>query len=116
MNLKTPFILLRWLVLAVIALVALVFALKNNHPSTLYFLMNYQWQAPLSLLMLISLGIGFLIGFSAGGMSLFRMMRWREKKLKHKWDKASSPAAPTEKKLPPSSSSETAAIPLLPSA
>jgi uncharacterized integral membrane protein len=119
MNFRTPFAILRWLVILAMALLALVFALKNNHMATMYLLTGIVWEAKLSVIILLSVITGFVMGFSAGGLSVFRFYRSRHKKLKLKnTTNTSSAPAFTE-----SSANATqpatplpANIPLLPSA
>jgi putative membrane protein len=61
------------------------FALKNNTTVELHYYLGYTWQAPLSLLMLITFSCGVLLGIIACISVLIRERRRRmalEKELK----------------------------------
>lgn len=61
------------------------FALKNNTLVELHYYLGYTWQAPLSLLMLITFSCGVLLGIIASISAVVRQRRRRialEKELK----------------------------------
>jgi len=50
-------------------------AMKNNALVELHYYLGYTWQAPLSLLMLITFSLGVLLGIIACISSLIRQRR-----------------------------------------
>ena len=51
------------------------FALKNVEPVVLHYYLGYAWQAPLSLMLLITFFFGIVIGLIACVPSLIRQRR-----------------------------------------
>ncbi len=49
----------------ILFMMALGFALKNAHPVTLYYYLGFAWQAPLVLVLLVTLCVGALAGILA---------------------------------------------------
>jgi putative membrane protein len=49
----------------ILFMMALGFALKNAHPVTIYYYLGFAWQAPLVLVLLITLCVGALAGVVA---------------------------------------------------
>ena len=56
-------------------LLFLGFAVKNSEPVTVHYLLGWQWQAPLSLILLIVFALGLLLGLLACAWQLLRDRR-----------------------------------------
>lgn len=65
---RTFYLILKILVFALV----LSFAVKNSEPVTLRYLMDLQWQAPLSLLLLGVFALGAIIGLAVGALHHLR--------------------------------------------
>ena len=64
-----------WLIRALLFFVLLSFALKNQHGVTLHGLMDTQWDAPLSVVLLLSLILGCGLGVAAMLPAWWRLKR-----------------------------------------
>ena len=65
---------LMWIIKVLLFLLILSFALVNTDPVTVRYYLGYQWNAPLVLVLLVSVCIGALIGLLVG---LFHTLRLR---------------------------------------
>lgn len=59
----------------VLFLLLLGFAAKNSEPVVVRYFLGLEWQAPLSLVLLIVLALGILFGLFASSRHLFRLRR-----------------------------------------
>lgn len=66
---------INWLAGLVVFLLALGFAIKNTAPVLLNFYLGYQIRVPLSLLILLFLILGMILGVSAALVVLYRQRR-----------------------------------------
>ena len=66
---------LTWAVRGLLFLIVLVFAMKNTDPVSLKFLFGTLWEAPLALMLFITLVIGAAFGLLAGLERLFEQRR-----------------------------------------
>jgi len=78
-----------WLFRAVIFLVLLGFAVKNDQPVVLRYFFGYEWQASLVVVLLLFFAVGMAIGVLAVLGNIFRQRREiaglkRELRLKNK--------------------------------
>jgi len=64
-----------WFFRIVLFLLLLGFAIKNVEVVTLSYFFDYQWRAPLVLILLVFLLIGVVIGLLAASTTLFRQRR-----------------------------------------
>ncbi|MDR3214194.1 MAG: LapA family protein [Azoarcus sp.] len=64
-----------WLVRFVLFLFLFGFAVKNDHVADLYFFFGRQWHLPLVFIILVTFGIGALLGVTATITSLLRQRR-----------------------------------------
>ena len=86
-----------WLLRAVIFLVFLGFAVKNDQPVVLRYFFGYEWQASLVVILLLFFAAGVAIGVLAVLGNIFRQRREiaalkRELRLKNKLAEASESA------------------------
>lgn len=63
-----------WIIKAALFILILSFAIVNTDPVTVRYYLGYQWQAPLVLVLLVTVCIGALVGLLAG---LFQVLRLR---------------------------------------
>ncbi|HQT26907.1 MAG TPA: LapA family protein [Burkholderiales bacterium] len=66
---------LLWILRLTLFLLLFGFALKNNEPTALRYYLGYQWQAPLSLLLLVFFTLGVGTGLMASLATIFRQRR-----------------------------------------
>ena len=66
---------LYWLLRAVLFLVLLGFAVKNDQPVVLKYFFGYEWHASLVLVLLLFFAVGAMVGVLA---VLFNMLRQRK--------------------------------------
>ena len=59
----------------VMLFIGLSFAYKNAQPVSLNYYFGFQWEGPLSLLILTALTLGVLMGFLASLAMVIRMQR-----------------------------------------
>lgn len=59
----------------VLFLVLFSFAVKNSEIVTLRYLMDWEWQAPLSLILLVTFALGLLAGLLAVSWQLLKYRR-----------------------------------------
>jgi len=64
-----------WFVRIVLFLLLLGFAIKNSEVVTLNYYLDYQWRAPLVLILLAFLLVGVVIGLLAASTTVFRQRR-----------------------------------------
>jgi len=64
-----------WLLRAVIFLVLLGFAVKNDQPVVLRYFFGYEWQASLVVILLLFFAVGMGIGVLAVLGNVFRQRR-----------------------------------------
>jgi uncharacterized integral membrane protein len=92
-----------WSLRAVLFLLLLGFAVKNDQPVVLRYFFGYEWQTSLVVVLLCFFAIGVVVGLLAMLGSMFRQRRelaavQRELKLKNKLaeiDSRRSPAQPS---------------------
>lgn len=92
-----------WSLRAVLFLLLLGFAMKNDQPVVLRYFFGYEWQTSLVVVLLCFFALGVVIGLLAMLGSMFRQRRelaavQRELKLKNKLaeiDSRRSPAQPS---------------------
>ena len=58
--------LITWLIRAILFVVILLFAMKNATPVQLHFFFGTTWQAPLALVLFLTLASGAVLGLAAG--------------------------------------------------
>ncbi len=80
---------LNWLLRAVVFLILLSFALKNDHPVVLRYFFGYEWQASLIVVLLLFFAVGACVGILAILGNVIRQRREiavlkRELRLKNK--------------------------------
>ena len=80
---------LTWSLRAVLFLLLLGFALKNDQPVVLRYFFGYEWQTSLVVVLLVFFTVGVVIGLLAMAGTLFRQRRElssvkRELQLKNK--------------------------------
>jgi len=70
----------------VLFLLLLSFAVKNSDTITLNYLLGWEWQAPLSLILLIAFSAGLLAGLLACSYQVLKYRRElaRARKAQHK--------------------------------
>lgn len=78
-----------WLLRAVLFLVLLGFAMKNDQPVVLHYFFGYEWQTSLILILLLFFAVGVSVGVLAVLGNIFRQRREiailkRELRLKNK--------------------------------
>ena len=78
-----------WLLRAVMFLVLLGFAVKNDQPVVLRYFFGYEWQASLVVVLLLFFAVGMGIGVLAVLGNIYRQRREiaslkKELRLKHK--------------------------------
>jgi len=78
-----------WLLRAVIFIVLLGFAVKNDQPVVLRYFFGYEWQASLVVILLLFFAVGMGIGVLAVLGNIYRQRREiaalkKELRLKHK--------------------------------
>jgi putative membrane protein len=56
-------------------LLLLGFAVKNSETASVHYLMGWEWQAPLSLVLLIAFALGVLLGLLGCSRQLLRQRR-----------------------------------------
>lgn len=64
-----------WFFRIVLFLLLLGFAIKNSEVVTLNYYLDYQWRAPLVLILLAFLLVGVVIGLLAASTTVFRQRR-----------------------------------------
>jgi lipopolysaccharide assembly protein A len=64
-----------WFFRIVLFLLLLGFAIKNSEIVTLNYYLDYQWRAPLVLILLAFLLVGVVIGLLAASTTVFRQRR-----------------------------------------
>ncbi|CAH1906179.1 LapA_dom domain-containing protein [Candidatus Nitrotoga sp. HW29] len=78
-----------WLLRAVLFLILLGFAMKNDQPVVLHYFFGYEWQSSLILIVLLFFAVGVSVGVLAVLGNIFRQRREiaalkRELRLKNK--------------------------------
>jgi putative membrane protein len=78
-----------WLLRAVLFLILLGFAMKNDQPVVLHYFFGYEWQSSLILILLMFFAVGVSVGVLAVLGNIFRQRREiailkRELRLKNK--------------------------------
>lgn len=78
-----------WLLRAILFLVLLGFAMKNDQPVVLHYFFGYEWQSSLILIVLLFFAVGVSVGVLAVLGNIFRQRREiamlkRELRLKNK--------------------------------
>ena len=58
--------LITWLIRAILFVVILLFAMKNAAPVQLHLFFGATWQAPLALVLFLTLASGAVLGLAAG--------------------------------------------------
>ena len=64
-----------WLLRAVLFVLLLGFAVKNDQPVVLKYFFGYEWQASLVVILLVFFTVGVLIGVLAMLSNIFRQRR-----------------------------------------
>jgi lipopolysaccharide assembly protein A len=88
-----------WLLRALLFLILLGLAMKNDQPATLYYFLGYEWQTSLVVIMLLFFVMGAVVGMLAVLGSVLRQRRdiaalKRELRLKNKLIEAGETAPP----------------------
>ena len=89
---------LTWLVRGLLFIFLLVFAMKNTDLVTMNFLFGHAWQAPLALMLFLTLMCGAALGLLAGLERIFAQRREiqaleRQLTLRHEDNRAAPLAA-----------------------
>jgi uncharacterized integral membrane protein len=66
---------LTWSFRAILFILFLGFAVKNDHPVTLRYFFNYEWQTSLVVVLLCFFTIGVAVGLLAMFSTLFKQRR-----------------------------------------
>lgn len=66
---------LMWAIKLLLFCILFVFAMHNADPVRLHFFLGYYWEAPLALLLLITLALGAALGVLAGLGQRIRLRR-----------------------------------------
>ena len=90
---------LTWFLRFIIFAFLVVFAVQNTAPVTLNLVLDYQWQTPLVILLLVFFAGGAILGVLSLVGVLFRQRR-ELSRLRRAADKA-EPAAPVLPDVPP---------------
>ena len=88
---------LTWAIRLIIFSILLVFAIRNTEPTTLRFVLDYAWEAPLVIVLLAFFAAGAILGMLSVVGVIFRQRR-EISRLKREAAKAQLPAMP---ELPP---------------
>ncbi len=64
-----------WLLRAVLFLILLGFAMKNDQPVVLHYFFGYEWQSSLILILLLFFAVGVSVGVLAVLGNIFRQRR-----------------------------------------
>ena len=88
---------LTWAIRLIIFAILLVFAIRNTEPTTLRFVLDYAWEAPLVIVLLAFFAAGAILGMLSLVGVLFRQRR-EISRLKREAAKPQSPVMP---ELPP---------------
>jgi len=94
-----------WFLRIVLFLLLLGFAIKNSEFVTLNYYLDYQWRAPLVLILLAFLLVGVVIGLLAASTTVFRQRREinslkREARAREKLQVKDVPAVAEEERKP----------------
>ena len=95
-----------WLLRALLFLILLGLAVKNDQPATLHYFPGFAWETSLVVIMLLFFAVGAMVGILAVFGSVLRQRREiaalrRELRMKNKLieaeekEKAASPAQPS---------------------
>jgi uncharacterized integral membrane protein len=66
---------LTWAIRLIIFAILLVFAIRNTEPTTLRFVLDYAWEAPLVIVLLAFFAAGAILGMLSLVGVLFRQRR-----------------------------------------
>ena len=66
---------LTWAVRLIIFSILLVFAIRNTEPTTLRFVLDYAWEAPLVIVLLAFFAAGAILGMLSVVGVIFRQRR-----------------------------------------
>ena len=66
---------LAWILRAIVFLILLIFAMKNDQPVTLRYFFGYEWHASLVLILLLFLSMGVVVGMLAMLSSMLRQRK-----------------------------------------
>ncbi len=66
---------LTWAIRLIIFAILLVFAIRNTEPTTLRFVLDYAWEAPLVIVLLASFATGAILGMLSLVGVVFRQRR-----------------------------------------
>ena len=83
---------LSWIIKLALFILILSFALVNTDSVTVRYYFDYRWEAPLVLVLLVTVCIGAVAGVLVGLLQMLRLRR-EIAALKRKLDAARSPAA-----------------------
>ncbi len=83
---------LSWIIKLALFILILSFALVNTDPVTVRYYFGYRWEAPLVLVLLVTVGIGAVAGVLVGLLQMLRLRR-EIAALKRELDAARPPAA-----------------------
>ncbi|MBO7411677.1 MAG: LapA family protein [Ottowia sp.] len=67
----------KWIVSAILFLLLLAFALKNEQSVEVNFFSGIQWHTPLIFVIFCTFAVGALFGAASAGMALF----WRKREI-----------------------------------
>lgn len=95
-----------WAVRLILVLVLVWFAVKNAQPVTLHGLLDYNWQAPLVLILLLFFAAGVFFGLLAAFGTVFRLKRQlatvkKQLKVASQPSATETPSAPVQPLPPP---------------
>lgn len=88
---------LTWAIRLIIFAILLVFAIRNTEPTTLRFVLDYAWEAPLVIVLLAFFAAGAILGMLSLVGVIFRQRR-EISRLKRE---AAKPQLPVIPKPPP---------------
>ncbi|MBU6468636.1 MAG: DUF1049 domain-containing protein [Betaproteobacteria bacterium] len=70
---------IKWFIRILVFVLLLGFAIKNVEPVTLKYFLNYQWQEPLIVFLLVFFIFGVIVGLLVAMGSLFKQRRELQK-------------------------------------
>jgi lipopolysaccharide assembly protein A len=88
-----------WAIRLFVVLVLVWFAVKNAQPVTLYGMLDYHWQAPLVLILLLFFTGGVMFGLLAAFGTVFKLKR-QVSALKKQLKQAQTPPAAEAANVP----------------
>jgi len=88
---------LTWAIRLIIFAILLVFAIRNTEPTTLRFVLDYAWEAPLVIVLLASFATGAILGM----LSLVGVVFRQRREISRLKREAAKPQLPVTPEPPP---------------